>query len=284
MDKTPFRMPPLEWIRAFEAAARCGSFTAAAADTGLTQSAISQRIAHLEKSIGTKLFYRRARSIGLTVEGEIWLPHVRAALSTLQDSTEALFGSGSRRMTISASQSMIDLWLMPRLAQMHQVVGGQISVQTLVLGAYQVADNDVVQIRYGTGDWPHSYKKQLFDEQIAPLASPGLARQGGHWTDWPRIACAGARPGWQSWVAQFGIPSTPVAHLRFDTFLSALGAARSGLGVILGSLPLCEKDLAEGRLVQLGDDVLSHHESYWAIAGAEAFRRSDWTRIAEVLT
>ena len=69
MPNHQFKMPPLEWIRAFEAAARCGSFTAAAAESGLTQSAISQRIGHLEKQLGVALFYRRARTIELTVEG-----------------------------------------------------------------------------------------------------------------------------------------------------------------------------------------------------------------------
>ena len=93
MPKHPFKMPPLEWIRAFDAAARCGSFTAAATETGLTQSAISQRIGHLEKLLGVALFYRRARSTSLTIEGEAWLPHVRLALNTLKDSSEALFGS-----------------------------------------------------------------------------------------------------------------------------------------------------------------------------------------------
>ncbi len=72
-------------------------------------------------------------------------------------------------------------------------------------------------------------------------------------------------------------PTTPVPHLRFDTFLSALGAARAGMGVLLGSLPLCAEDLSAGRLVRLGDDVLQHHESYWAIAGPDAVARDEWT-------
>jgi LysR family glycine cleavage system transcriptional activator len=94
MHDHQFKMPPLEWVRAFEAAARCGSFTAAAAETGSAWSAISQRIGHLEKLLGTTLFYRRARSIALTVEGEAWLSHVRLAPDNLRDSSEVLFGSG----------------------------------------------------------------------------------------------------------------------------------------------------------------------------------------------
>jgi len=90
MSENHFKLPPLEWIRAFEAAARCGSFTAAAAETGITQSAISQRIGQLEKSLGTALFVRQPRSITLTVGGEAWLPHVQSALGTMRDSSEAV--------------------------------------------------------------------------------------------------------------------------------------------------------------------------------------------------
>ncbi|CAG0911715.1 unnamed protein product, partial [Cyprideis torosa] len=89
MDRS--RLPPLEWIRAFEAAARLGSFTAAASEIGLTQAAVSQRIGQLEQHLGIRLFNRKARTISLTVEGEAWLPHVRHALDGRRDSTEAVF-------------------------------------------------------------------------------------------------------------------------------------------------------------------------------------------------
>ena len=114
MTEPRFNMPPLEWLRAFEAAARCGSFTAAAAETGLTQSAISQRIAQLEKTLGTPLFFRQARSIALTIEGEAWLPHVQHAFAGLQDASQAIFGASRTRLTLSASQSVIELWLIRR--------------------------------------------------------------------------------------------------------------------------------------------------------------------------
>ncbi len=283
MHCRPFKMPPLEWIRAFEAAARCGSFTAAAAETGLTQSAISQRIGHLEKRLGVALFYRRARSIELTVEGEAWLPHVRTAFGSLRDSSEALFGSGRGQMTFSASQSIIELWLLSRLEELGRIAKGQLTIQSMVLGTHEAALDDVIRIRYGVGDWPHDHKLQLFDEQIAPLASPALVNRGGHWTEWPRIACSGPRPGWNTWVSRFGISTTPVPHLRFDTFVSALGAARAGMGVLLGSLPLCAGDLRAGRLVRLSAEVLEHHESYWAIAGPDAITRTQWDELVRAL-
>ena len=283
MPENLFKTPPLEWIRAFEAAARCGSFTAAAAETGLTQSAISQRIGQLEKQLGTSLFFRRARAIELTVDGEAWLPHVQSALTTLRDSSEALFGSGRGQMAISASQSIIELWLLPRIEGLSRIAEGQLSIQTMVLGAHEADVDDVIRIRYGAGGWPHDHKLKLFSEQIAPLASPELAGCEGHWTDWPRIACSGSRPGWNSWATRFGIATTPVPHLRFDTFLSALGAARAGMGVILASLPLCERDIREGRLVRLSDETMDHHESYWAIAGSDAITRPQWSELVKVL-
>lgn len=283
MTKHQFKLPPLEWIRAFEAAARCGSFTAAAVEIGITQSAVSQRIGHLEKTLGTVLFLRRARAITLTVEGEAWLPHVQAALDAMRDSSEALFGAGRGRLTLSASQSVIALWLLPRLERLRSIAGGQLAIQTMVLGVHDAPPDDVIGIRYGAGNWPHPYKLPLYAERMAPLAAPELAAGGGDWMQLPRIACAGARPGWQEWAARFGVPTTPVPHLRFDTFLSAAGAARAGMGILLGSLPLCGADIAAGRLVRLGDDILDHSESYWIIAGKDAVSRSQWDKISDVI-
>lgn len=279
-----FTMPPLEWVRDFEAAARLGSFTAAAAETGLTQSAISQRIGHLEKRLGAELFHRRPRSITLTLEGEAWLPHVRNALEGLRDSSEALFGGGRKRLVFSASQSINDLWLLPRLRALQEATGSQINVQTMVVGAHEAPQDDILRIRYGTGDWPHEYKLRLYSEWIVPVAAPALVAQGGNWTDWPRLSCSGPRPGWRDWAAAYGIPTTPVARLRFDTFLTTLGAAKAGLGVMLASLPLVEADLAAGRLVRLEEVALKHHESYWLLGSRDALSRRQWQAVAGVMS
>lgn len=277
------RLPPLEWIRAFEAAARLGSFTAAAEDVGVTQAAVSQRIGQLEKHLGTPLFHRRARAISLTVEGEAWLPHVRLALEGLRDSTEAVFGSGHRRLTVSASQTIIDRWLLPRLGRLQTLTKAEISIQSMVVGTHDAPQDDIIRIRYGTGDWPHPYRALLYAEEICPVAAPSLAARAGHWTALPRIACAGQRPGWQAWAAAFGIPTTPLPELRFDTHLSALGAAKAGLGVLLASLPLCAEALASGALVRLDPASLSHHESYWLLAGPQAVSRAQWKAITTTL-
>lgn len=282
MNDQPFQLPQLEWIRAFEAAARLGSFTAAATETGLTQPAISQRIGQLERHLGSRLFLRRARTITLTVEGEAWLPHVQAALAELSESSEMLFASGRARLTFSASQSVIALWLMPRLERVAAATGASISVQSFVLGGSSAPLDDMIQIRYGAGDWPHHYQIPLYNEVLAPMAAPGFAK--GDWTQQPRIACTGPRPDWAAFTRRFGLPATPMARLRFDTFHGAIGAAKAGLGVALGSLPLCSEDLRAGTLVQLGADRLEHGETYWLLASRGAIRRRQWEALVESLT
>ncbi|MBI1386628.1 MAG: LysR family transcriptional regulator [Rhizobiales bacterium] len=276
------QLPPLDWVRAFEAAARLGSFTAASHELGLTQAAVSQRIAQLERHLGAALFHRRARAVTLTVEGEAWVPHVRVALEGLRDSTEAVFGTSRDRLTISASQSVIDLWLLPRLDRLQALMKAEISIQTLVVGAHDAPQDDVIRIRYGTGDWPHPYRARLYAEEIVPVAAPDLAAQAEAWTTLPRIACAGPRPGWTSWASEFGLATTPVPQLRFDTHVSALGAARAGLGVFLASLPLCMDALEAGTLIRLDPKSLRHHESYWMLAGQKALSRSQWQTMLEI--
>lgn len=283
MQTPSFDQLPLEWIRAFEAAARLGSFTAAAAETGLTQSAISQRIGHLESRLGTRLFLRLSRQISLTPEGEAWLPHVQLALEGLRDSTEALFGVARNRLTISASSSITDLWIVPRLAQLTQDTGAEIRLRTMVVTTGEAREDDAIRIRYGAGDWPVAFRAPLYEERLSPIAAPALFEQGA-WADLPRISVAGPRPGWRQWSERFGTPTTPVPHLRFDTFASALAATRAGLGVLLASLPLVQADLDAGTVKRASPKELTHHETYWLLATKERLSRRQWHQLTASLT
>ncbi|MGB3176570.1 MAG: LysR family transcriptional regulator [Albidovulum sp.] len=284
MDVAGFDRLPLEWIRAFETAARCGSFTAAASETGLTQSAISQRIANLERRLGTPLFVRKARQIGLTPQGEAWLPHVQAALESLRDSSEALFGVSQRQLTLSASASITELWLVPRLARLAEATGAQVTIRTMVISTDAAAEDGTLKIRYGAGDWSAAFRTPLYDEQIAPVVAPALQAQAEDWRDLPRLAVSGPRPGWAEWSARTATATTPVAGLRFDTFAAGLAAARAGLGVLLASLPLIAPDLATGALCRVSPEVLPHHETYWLLAAKERMSRRQWDQICACLT
>jgi LysR family glycine cleavage system transcriptional activator len=281
MGKPSFSLPPLEWVRAFEAAARLGSFTAAAHETGLTQPAISQRIAQLEQHLKTQLFVRQARTITLTVAGETWLPSVQSALRELSDSSEMLFAKGRSQLTISASQSVISMWLAPRLEQARRATGAAITVQSYVLGGQTATSDNTIQIRYGAAGWPHHYQLPLFKEAIAPVCAPFVATDD--WERAPRIACTGPRPDWNDFAKRFGIPSTPIPQIRIDTLHGAIATAKAGVGVALGSLPLCAADITANNLVRLGDSVLEHSETYWLLAPRNAISGRQWEALGETL-
>lgn len=259
---------PLEWVRAFEAAGRLGSFVAAAQALGITQAAVSQRIANLEARLSVRLFLRKPRGVALTVEGETWLPQVSLHLRAIQQSAEDLFGHAPRRVTLSASASVIQGWLAPRLAQVRPQDRVSFSFSTMVLEEEFEAKSGI-QIRYGTGAWPGYRAARLFDEVIAPVAHPDLIHSDRRTI--PRITLSGPRMGWADWPAFTG-----PQQLRFDSFAAALAASEAGAGVLLASLPLAVAALNAGRVQRL--DVPSHPSpaSYWLLAQPDACSEAVW--------
>lgn len=264
MSQTAQNLPPLEWIRVFEASARLGSFTAAANELGLTQAAVSQRIKNLELHLGAQLFSRKARGVILSTQGEAWLPHVQAALAELLHSAANLFEQPRRKISIAASNSVIELWIVPRLADIaRRLPHVQLSFETIQnLPDYDRLEVDF-EIRFGTGNWAGREAIQLFAEELTPLASPSLLGDGTDWQDRPRIATSGPRLGWRDWSNAAAELPGPTPLLRFDTFVQSLRAAEAGAGVLLGSLALCANAIAAGRLKRLTDRTLHMEPGYW---------------------
>jgi LysR family glycine cleavage system transcriptional activator len=275
---------PLEWIRVFEAAGRLGNFTAAANETGLTQAAVSQRIRNLEDRIGAQLFTRQARGVTLTVDGEAWLPYVTNALQAVNRSAEDLFGKPLKKITISSSSAVTQLWVIPRLHQISGKAKYQISLSMVGLEASYSKLNAMIEIRYGSGDWPSVRKKRLFKESLTPLASPSLLQDGVDWQNLPRIGVSGPRQGWQEWSQKTNSAPPPVPILRFDSFVTAHSAAVAGIGIILGSLPLCAKELANKSLVRLSDDTLEFESGYWMISQEEKLPQKQWDELSNCLS
>lgn len=267
---------PLEWIRAFEAAGRLGSFTAAAQETGLTQAAISQRIGHLERRIGTRLFVRNPRGVSLSVDGEAWLPYVSAALRTLRDSSQDLFGARVGKITIAASASVTQLWMAPRIAALPKNL--EVAFTTMVVQSDVQPGEAGVEVRYGLGDWPGRYTARLYDEGLAPVASEPLSS----WRDKPRVGLSGPRPGWQDWARYSGDPETPIPHVRFDSYCAALGAAVAGAGVLLASVPLTSAALKDGSVIRLSQDELKPEASYWMCADRSRVTKRQWHDLVSV--
>lgn len=265
MPENQQSLPPLEWIRVFEAAARLGSFTAAANELGLTQAAVSQRIRNLELRLGAQLFNRQARGVILSTQGESWLPHVQAALTQLLHSAANLFEQPRRKITIAAPNSVIELWIVPRLGEIaRRLPHVQLSFETIQhLPDYERSEADF-EIRFGTGNWPGREARQLFVEELAPVAAPALlGDEPNHWHDRPRIAISGPRVGWRDWSNATGEPPPPVPLLRFDTFVQSLRAAEMGAGVLLASLALCSEAIESARLTRLTERTLRMEAGYW---------------------
>jgi LysR family glycine cleavage system transcriptional activator len=274
---------PLEWVRVFEAAGRTGNFTAAAQEVGLTQAAVSQRIQNLERRLGAQLFTRQARGVMLTVEGEAWLPYVSAALRSLNRSADELFGKPLQKLVLSASASVIQLWIAPRLVTLGQGAHFQLSLTTMNIEPDFAKTNAHIEVRYGNGAWPGMVSARLYQEALTPLATPALLQRAAHWQDLPRIAVSGPRPGWQEWAERTGDAAPPVPSWRFDSFAAALAAARAGLGVILGSVPLCAPELGDGTLVRLSEDTLTLEDGYWMVAHEDQIPSRQWAQLKRCL-
>lgn len=274
MPETPDTLPPLEWIRVFEAAARLNSFSAAATELSLTQAAVSQRIRNLELRLGTQLFNRHPRGVTLSTQGEAWFPHVEAALAQLGRSTADLFAAPRSKVTLAASGSVIELWLLPRLAGLRaRLPNVQLAFETVQnLPDYDRTDADL-EIRFGAGHWAGRQARRLFREELAPVAAPALLDPAKDWRDLPLIAVSGPRPGWRDWFSACGMDPPPAPWMRFDTFAQGAEAALAGAGVLLASLPLCAPMIRAGRLERLTTGALVIEEGYW-IAWPEKARAS----------
>ena len=260
MAKTPDILPPLIWLRAFEASARHSSFTLAAQELGLTQAAISQQIRALESRLGAALFHRRQRGVALTPEGSAYLPHIQSAFASLSRSTQELFARRTTQtINVLSPISFAALWLAPRLAGLERETHGlTIDITTMhTPDAYEGTDA-VFDIRFGLGDWPNRTAHRLTTERLTPVASPSELGSRSKcrtdiWQRLPLLAVRGAREMWPDWFALAGLPPQSVARYRFDSFVAALCAAEAGAGILLGSRPLVDRALTKKTLVALSD-------------------------------
>lgn len=259
-------LPPLEWLRVFEAAGRLGNFTAAARELGLTQAAVSQRIRNLEGRLGVRLFRRLARGVELTADGDAYLPHVTSALAAMRRGTQDLFGAPRRRVSIAAAVSVAALWITPRLKRLTET---HPSLQVSIFAIHRLADFEAVQadyeMQFGNGDWPERDGVRLYEEALAPACAPELLRSipDGDWRRLPVIAVTGPRDGWREWAESTQEAPVGTPALRFDSFITALEAARSGVGVLLASLPLSHSALTDGSLVLIDTPTLRMSSGTW---------------------
>jgi LysR family transcriptional regulator, glycine cleavage system transcriptional activator len=248
-------LPPLTWLRAFEAAARHLSFTDAAQELNLTQAAVSKHVKALELHLQQLLFIRRTRSLQLTKLGEAYLPKVRDAFERLSVGTREVFGGRvTNVLTVRCAVSFAVTWLCPRLPaffKAHPDVG--IRLLSSVWNDALETDGCDLDIQYGTGQWTGVRSHRLTFETITPLCAPALADQLSQPDDLRHqrlLHVLGYQEGWGTWLRAAGVTSfNPGQGLQFDTSLTAFEMAAHGGGVALGRRSLAERERAAGRLV-----------------------------------
>jgi LysR family glycine cleavage system transcriptional activator len=275
------RLPPLNALRAFEAAARHLSFTRAAEELNVTQAAVSHQIKSLEESLGMPLFRRLNRALALTDAGQVYLPPLREAFDILSDATARLRASGSAgTLTVSAMPSFAARWLVPRLPRfqrLHPDIDVRTS-STAQLVDFTNQDVDIA-IRFGRGGWPDLSVERLLGEEIFPVASPQL-RDGP-----PPIRTPEDLRGatllhddfaiaWPDYLKVAGLPDFAATRgPRFSDTAHLLQAAAAGHGVALARGALASDDIAAGRLVRLFDLTLPSETAYWVVMPPHYLKR-----------
>jgi LysR family glycine cleavage system transcriptional activator len=268
------RLPPLNALRFFEAAARHSSFLHAAKELHVTASAISHQIRTLEEFVGTPLFRRDGRQVLLTREGEIYLQAVREGLALLAAATDRLVAPRSSGiLTLSVAPAFATPWLVPRLAA-FQLKHPDIEVRlisSLDLVDFSKSDVDAA-IRYGTGRWPGLQTHRLFSDDLVPVASPSFRKDPARLqtpTDLREVTLLHvlSRLGqWRMWFSAAGVNDVDAERgPKFHTTPLALDAAISGQGVAIADRGLIGEHLRAGRLITLVDLPLPSERAYYFV-------------------
>ena len=253
------RLPPLATLRAFEAAARLGSFSRAAEEISVTHSAVSHQVRALERALGTPLFQRNGKRVSLTEAGRHLASRVGAALREIADAANVVRRRDrGRALTVSTLPSFAARWLMPRLGRfMEQHPEIDVNLHTSVALVDLERDEVDLAIRFGKGDWPGLEAQKFMDDELFPVASPSFNRGR-----LPRRPAELAKfrlmrsddEFWTPWFQAAGVrgieePQSPV----FSDSALLMQAAVNGQGIALARRSIAEDDLRAKRLVRVFD-------------------------------
>jgi LysR family transcriptional regulator, glycine cleavage system transcriptional activator len=251
-------------LQAFELAARTGSFKAAAEQLHITASAVSHRIAGLERQFGGKLFERGPRGVALAPAGRLLANATGRAFGDLARAL-ARQGAGSRRLRVSAVPIFASHWLLPRLGRF---LDAHPEIELQVEASPRMADMEAglvdVALRYGDGKWPDVAADRVMDLRAVPVASPALVRRlklraPADLMRAPLVRVSPFGTSWTEWAQGVGLDAAGFVERRreekgvqVDGMGAALRAAAHGLGVALVFDPLIESEIASGALVRVG--------------------------------
>ncbi len=265
------RLPPLNSLRAFESAARLLSFTKAADELSVTQSAVSHQVKSLEDWAGLPLFRRVGRQAALTEAAAKFLPAVTAALDQIALASRKLkaLDPGQGWLTVAMMPSFAGKWLVPRLADFrakHPDIDVWIATFELQAGGLG-ADIDLA-IRYGKGDWPGLTSVKVLSEELFPVCAPKLAAQLKEPADLVRTTLLHdeMREDWAMWLRAAGVTGFDATKgPGFDDSGLLIQAAIEGLGVALGRSVLVKGDIEAGRLVRPFATALAAESAFYLV-------------------
>lgn len=265
------RRLPLSALRAFEAAARIGSFKGAAEELGVTPTAISHQIRDLEAELGIALFTRQVRKVVLTDAGLQLFPVLRNGFDAFQDAIERAAKPGGRTVvTIGATNAFTARWLVPRLAafsKLERSIDLQLAASDDVV---PLARSEVdIAIRYGQGDYPGHVVERLWQDEFSPVCNPLLEIDSAEAVattpliDFKWKRATPRNPTWERWSKASGVAipdDTP--FLRFSDETHAIQAAVAGQGIGLLSTLLVAPELASGALVECFGPRMPAHDYF----------------------
>lgn len=287
---TSGRLPSLDLLKGFEAAARLLSFTKAGEELHLTQSAVSRQIQELEDQLGIPLFHRRHRSLALTDAGQQLYPAAAQVLATMRAATDRLRAvSAQKVLAVTTTPGFASLWLIPRIAGFTREHAGievriiaDVRVQELERDGADVAIRFCPQAIAGPG------ADRLFGEQVFPVCSPAVTGDAKR----PLLIPADLRhhvllhvddpdgrwpwQTWRVWLEAAGVPDLrPAGNLRFSGYDQVVPAAIAGHGVALGRTPLVDAAVAAGQLVTPFRQTMPSDRAYWIVLSRRAVGRPE---------
>ncbi|WP_322004563.1 transcriptional regulator GcvA [Paraburkholderia tropica] len=267
-------IPPLLSLRVFEAVARHLSFTAAAEELHVTQSAVSHHIKKLEEELGRRLFERRVRAVALTSDGEAYFEHVHAAFDLLRRGTDAMRAPrhAAGTLTVGLLASFATRWLAPRLRDFHAAYPDVDVRLRPDIALADVSQGDVdVAIRYGRGVWSGVQTQKLMPERLSVVGAPELIAAHGPFTcaddllRLPILYSHSKQPfEWDAWTARFGVDLSAARAVHLHDYNIVVEAALAGQGAAMGRHRLIAPQLASGALVPVFPEMtLDDSEIGW---------------------
>ena len=268
------RLPSLNAVRSFDAAARHLSFTLAARELCVTQGAVSRMVQALEAELGTALFLRMGRSLALTPAGAAYHPQIQEALARIAAATRSVrHMDGGGMLSISVLPTFAMRWLVPRLArfqQRHPDILVDITTSERMVNLS--ADAIDLGVRYGLGYWPNTEATLFMQEDVAVFCAPSLLQRGpplrgpsdlaGH-----RLLQHSTRPGaWATFCTACDAPPPDLGlSPAFEHFFMLIEATAAGMGVALLPEFLAADALAAGRLVRPFDLTVRNEKAYYIV-------------------